>query len=185
MAMQHSRYNRPRRHWGFTLFIILTETFVAIAIVWTLASLRFLPSVWAVILSVTCAVLGPLLALFQIMQPLLSRPLQTEPPDLRVSASIYGTICVWVDTFLHDITVYICKGFHEGKPPGRETAAIASERTINGRTGVAALFEFLEPGNYTIFDEGGRFKQEVTLRPGEIVQIDRTKRRRARQSSIY
>lgn len=159
-----NRYSRKRG-----IFLILAIFFLAGGIAsWILAIEHVLPSPWAEIIAALFAVLAVATPIFQWILP-ISHYAQKKN---------MGSLVIYTEEILRGKSVNLYKDFFSplalALSPQIEYASSVSKRMISGRFEFVAIFEFLEPGRYTVYICEGSFSYHalITIQPGQIAEVD-------------
>ncbi len=181
----HDPQNHRQRPPIFVFIIVLMV--IGGASLWILNIQGIVPGPWSSILGVIFTSLGVLLALFQWHFLNTSETSQASaplPPALHQQRrhakkeSFHldvnrrrGALIVKVRKNFLGVTVYLCRGFEDvGQKP--DAASNVIERKIDGHYIFAAVFPFLEPGNYTVYLNSQEYVSKVTVYGNLIVEVD-------------
>jgi hypothetical protein len=173
---------RPQRT-RFLLKALCVLVLLGATTLWILNQEAIIAGPWATVLSVLCTMLGVLFAFLQWHTP--SSDPGASPP--LVATSVQSSLfslphalgvnrrrgALVVKTRKKDIgaTIHLCSGF-TATPLMTNVAANITERPSESGSVFVALFPALEPGNYTVFVQAFPRSALVTIRAGQVAEVD-------------
>lgn len=187
---EKKRFRRKR----LTLLIVVILPLLIGATIWVLSVQGLITGSWSGVfgaiftaVGAVFTVIGVIYTLFQPHQPPLD-----EVPSISANASTRqrhmlrvrtrlettlgaskrkGSLIVLGNRRLSGVTIHICHGFDQNGIPA-EMASNIVLRMVDGSPTYAAVFPTLKPGNYTVSAHPQGPRANVTIRAGQIEEID-------------